>query len=251
MKEFGLIGYPLGHSFSKKYFTQKFEKENISDARYELFPLPDIAEFNTLIRKRPQLKGLSVTIPHKEVVIPFLDELSEEAKVIGAVNTIKITRNQNIIHAKGHNTDVFGFTKSLKETGRNFHQALILGSGGASKAVAYALAKTGIQYHTVTRNKKNKSKEFLAYNELDKSLIQNSDLIINTTPLGTFPNPEQAPDIPYKHITDNHFLFDLVYNPSETLFMKKGKTQGAVVKNGLMMLHYQADKAAEIFKIGK
>ena len=251
MKTYGLIGYPLGHSFSKKYFTAKFEKEGISDARYELFPLPDINGIEKLILKNPELEGLSVTIPHKETVIPFLNELSEEAKAIGAVNTVKIIRNKNTIHTKGYNTDVYGFSKSLKESGREFRRALILGSGGASKAVAYALTKMGTEYRIVTRNKKNKSKGFLTYNELDKSVIRESELIVNTTPLGTFPKPEQAPNIPYKYLNENHFLFDLVYNPPETLFMKKGNAQGASVSNGLKMLYYQADKAAEIFEIGK
>ena len=250
MKTYGLIGYPLEHSFSKKYFTAKFKKEGISDARYELFPLPDINDFQKLILKNPELEGLSVTIPHKETVIPFLYELSQEAKEIGAVNTIEIIRNKNTIHTKGYNTDVYGFSKSLKESGREFRRALILGSGGASKAVAYALTEIGTEYHIVTRNKKNKSKRFLTYNELDKSVIRESELIVNTTPLGTFPKPEQAPDIPYNYLNESHFLFDLVYNPPETLFIKKGKAQGASASNGLKMLHYQADKAAEIFEIG-
>lgn len=249
MKYYGLIGYPLEHSFSEKYFTQKFKKENISNARYQLFPLPDINRLPQLIQSEEQLLGLNVTIPHKEKVKAFLDELSPDAEAIGAVNTIKITRKNKSIHTKGYNTDVYGFRKALNESGRKFKTALILGSGGAAKAAAHALKKMKIDYRIVSRNNADEKRNYITYNELNGTLIQETVLIVNCTPLGTFPKTDETPPIPYHMLNNRHFLFDMVYNPPETLFMKKGKARGAECTNGLSMLHHQADKAAELFEI--
>jgi shikimate dehydrogenase len=245
---FGLIGYPLSHSFSKKYFSQKFENEGVTDCRYDLFPLKKIEELPELVKVQPDLIGLNVTIPYKEAVFNYLDEIEEEAVEIGAVNTIKI---ENGI-LRGYNTDVFGFEQSL----RNFLKlpttkvqkpslkALLLGTGGASKAVAYVLRKLGIDFQVVSRQS---GKADLTYKELDEHLLKDYLLIVNTTPLGMSPNVEKCPAIPYEFLTDLHFLYDLVYNPEKTLFLKKGAEKGSRTCNGLEMLYLQAEKAWEIW----
>ncbi len=242
---FGLIGYPLSHSFSKKYFSDKFLKEGISDCYYELFPLNDIAEFPALIKKHPNLKGLNVTLPYKELVIPFLDKLDESAAAIGAVNTIKIDSGK----LSGYNTDAYGFEKSLtdfikKNQSKPIQKALVLGTGGASKAVTYVLKKLNIFYLTISRNPE---KGDLTYDDLDQNIISNTQLIVNTTPLGMAPKKDTFPMIKYEWLDSNHFLFDLVYNPEKTVFLTRGKNQGCSVMNGLPMLHLQAEKAWEIW----
>ena len=246
MRKFGLIGYPLSHSFSKKYFLEKFKKEQITDTAYDLFPLVTIEEFPDLIKSEPNLVGLNVTIPYKELVIPFLDELDEKAESIGAVNTITIKNGV----LKGYNTDYYGFKTSLiKLIGAKPmpEKALILGTGGASKAVKAVLDDLEIQNLSVSRHPNEYQ---LSYNELRTSTLQhikNSTLIINTTPLGMSPNLNSIPDLPYNQLTKNHLLFDLVYNPLITPFMQKGIDKKCWVKNGLEMLHGQAEKAWEIW----
>jgi len=248
---FGLIGYPLSHSFSKKYFTEKFEKEHISNCEYNLYPIEQIDQFLKLIADQPLLCGLNVTIPYKQSVIPFLDELDETAKAVGAVNCIKVEstelpksnfRNTKLI---GYNTDVFGFRQSIKPFLETQHErALILGTGGASKAVHYVLKEIGIDCYFVTRNKTQDSgiKTF-SYSELNENVIKAFKLIINTSPVGMYPNVNEAPEIPYHFITPSHLLYDLVYNPLETEFLKRGRQQSASIVNGLSMLHQQAEEA--------
>lgn len=244
MNLYGLIGHPLSHSFSKKYFTEKFEKENITDSKYELFDIDHINKLKSVLEENSNLKGLNVTIPYKEDVIPFLTKLSAEAKEIGAVNTIKIDGNILI----GHNTDYFGFKQSLKPFIEiNHERALILGTGGASKAVAYALKSININCLFVSRNPKNENE--ISYDEVNKYVIKHHQIIVNTTPVGTFPNVNEKPLIDYDAITSNHLLYDLVYNPTETIFLKKGKEKGAITINGYQMLQLQAEKAWEIWSL--
>ncbi|MES2396833.1 MAG: shikimate dehydrogenase [Bacteroidota bacterium] len=268
-KLYGLIGFPLSHSFSKKYFTEKFEKENISDCEYNLYPIEDINQLPQLITDNPILCGLNVTIPYKESVIPYLDELDETAKAVGAVNCIKILRDTG--HGTrdekdkrfpkspiliGYNTDVFGFRQSIKPFLEIQHErALILGTGGASKAVAYVLKEIGIECFFVSRSKEQESriknqdsgaKTFL-YEELTDYIISAFKLIVNTTPVGMYPNINVAPEIPYQSLLPSHLLYDLVYNPIETEFLKRGKLQGASTVNGLSMLHQQAEEAWRIW----
>ena len=246
MKKFGLIGYPLSHSFSKKYFSEKFEKEDIKDCQYELYPLASIEEMPGLLASEPELVGLNVTIPYKEQVIPFLDELDPKAEAIGAVNTIVIENGK----LKGYNTDYYGFKDSLVKlvgTQAMPEKALILGTGGASKAVKATLVDLGIDFQFVSRSS---AKGQLTYEDLSTSThehFKTSRLIINTTPLGTSPNVDQLPGLPYEQLTADHYLYDLVYNPLITAFMKKGIDAGCWVKNGLEMLHGQAEKAWEIW----
>ncbi len=242
MQQFGLIGYPLSHSFSKGYFGKKFKEENILNCDYENYPIESIEGITFLIQSNGDLKGLNVTIPYKEQVIPFLDELDEEARTIGAINTIQI-RNGKL---KGFNTDVYGFVESLKPL-LNYdkqYAALILGTGGASKAVAFGLQKLDIPFQFISRRK---GENVITYEELSGKLVSNHHIIINTTPLGMYPNIENSPPIAYGSIGDEHILYDLVYNPEETLFLSKGKERGASIKNGLEMLHLQAEKAWEIW----
>lgn len=245
MKIFGLIGYPLSHSFSKKYFTQKFAKENIKDCSYELFPIEEIDQLPELISNIRELRGLNVTIPYKEKVIDFLDELEEGAKAVAAVNTIRIADQK----LTGYNTDVFGFEKSLRgfveKSRRGFpEKALILGTGGAAKAVHYVLEKLGIKSLMVSRSI---DKGQLNYTDLDALIIKENQLIINTTPLGMSPDIQSFPSLPYREIGRDHLLFDLVYNPGKTVFLEKGEDQGAAIQNGLDMLYGQAEKAWEIW----
>jgi shikimate dehydrogenase len=245
MNAYALIGYPLGHSFSKKYFTEKFEKMGLSRTHeYKLFELPDIQELPQLLKNEPNLKGLNVTIPHKQAVMPFLDGLDASAEKVGAVNVIKFMEDGRLI---GYNSDYYGFKTSLEdflsEVNMSSIKALVLGNGGAGKAVVAALKDLGITYKTVSRTK---SEENISYDEIP-SLIADYQLIINCSPVGTYPKSEQCPDIPYESLTENYFLYDLVYNPLETLFLQKGKEKGAKIHNGLPMLHLQAEKAWEIW----
>ncbi|MFW5756997.1 MAG: shikimate dehydrogenase family protein, partial [Tangfeifania sp.] len=221
MKKYGLIGYPLTHSFSKRFFTEKFKKENI-DAVYENFEIESVSEFPEIIKNYPELKGLNVTIPYKEQIIPFLNELDEAAEKVGAVNTVKIKRTKQGAWLKGFNTDTYGFESSLKPLLKPHHnKALILGTGGASKAIKFVLAKLGVDYISASIEEL-KDKE-ISYEEIDKNVLAERQLIINATPLGTYPKVETYPPVPYEFITEKHLLFDLVYNPDETIFMKKGK----------------------------
>lgn len=255
LRTYGLIGYPLSHSFSKKYFTEKFEKEQLKDHEYHLFPIEKIDEFPDLIRKHPGLWGLNVTIPYKESVIPYLDELDETAKEIGAVNCIRILGDDNGNNSKkliGYNTDAFGFRQSIKPFLETQHErALILGTGGASKAVHYVLKTIGIDCYFVTRTKiiSNQliTKNEFSYEELNEYVMSAFKLIVNTTPVGMYPNIEEAPAIPYELLTPSHLLYDLVYNPEETEFLKRGKKMGASTLNGLSMLHQQAEEAWRIW----
>lgn len=246
MRKFGLIGFPLSHSFSKKYFSEKFEKETIADCSYELYPLESIAAFPELIASQPDLAGLNVTIPYKEQVIPYLDELDEKAAAIGAVNTITIKDGK----LKGYNTDYYGFRNSLTQwLGANPmpEKALILGTGGASKAVKATLEDLGISYQFVSRLPEAGQLSYKHLNSPTQRHLASSTLIINTTPLGTYPNTDQLPNLPYDQLTPDHYLFDLVYNPLITAFMQKGIDAKCWVKNGLEMLHGQAEKAWEIW----
>lgn len=241
-KRFGLIGKNISYSFSKKYFTDKFEKEELAGYSYENFDLQTIAQFPKLIRENGNLKGLNVTIPYKEKIIPFLDKLNKKAIKIGAVNCIKITKNGKL---KGYNTDYYGFKKSLEPLLQPHHQkALILGTGGASKAVAFALEELGILYTFVSRSKKE---DALDYKFINATTFDNYQLIINCTPLGTLPNVEEFPPIPYDFFSKEHIAFDLIYNPEESEFLKRAKAKNAVTKNGYEMLVLQAEKGWKIW----
>jgi shikimate dehydrogenase len=235
---FGLIGFPLSHSFSKKYFTQKFEREGLTNCSYELFPLKSLEGLRKLLEQQPTLCGLNVTIPHKEAVLQLLDEKDELVKKIKACNCIRIDKNGKL---KGYNTDAIGFEKSLKEQLRPAHKkALILGTGGAAKAVEYVLQKLGIPYKYVSRKP---SVYNYSYEQLTPSVIAEHTLIINTTPLGMHPNTTEAAPIPYEALTPDHYLFDMVYNPEKTLFLMKGEKMGALIKNGYDMLVIQAEES--------
>lgn len=243
---FGLIGYPLGHSFSAKYFAEKFKRENL-DEQYCLFPLKEIKELDNLLKENVDLKGLNVTIPYKETVMTYLDELSPDASAIGAVNVIKVfkTKNGEKPYLEGYNTDWEGFSLSLSPllTG-NEKKALVLGTGGASKAITYALSKLGIMPTLVSRRMRE---DTITYEKLDRSIIEDNLLIVNTTPLGMFPHTASSPLIPYEHLSSRHICYDLVYNPLETEFMKRCAAMGATTKNGLEMLHIQAELSWKIW----
>lgn len=245
MDKYGLIGYPLGHSFSKTYFNDKFSAENI-DAEYVNFEIPTIKDLKHILRENPHLRGLNVTRPYKTQVIPFLDEIDEDAKIIGAVNVIKISKGRfGKIKLKGYNSDVVGFRNSIDPLLIDHHRkALILGTGGAAKAVSQGLKQLGIGFTYVSRRPFENS---FTYEELSPKIMEQYTIIVNTTPLGMFPNVDECPAIPYDLVTSNHLLYDLIYNPDETLFMKKGKEQGALVKNGLEMLLLQAFTGWEIW----
>lgn len=247
MKKYGLIGFPLTHSFSKRFFTEKFEKEK-TNASYENFEIEDISWFPEVIRNNPELAGLNVTIPHKQAVIPFLDKLDEAAEKVGAVNTVKISRDGGKIHLTGFNTDTWGFETSLKPLLKEYHKkALILGTGGASKAIKYVLHKLGIDFISASIEELQENE--IRYEDINEKMLTERLLIINSTPLGTYPKVETFPAIPYGFITEKHLLFDLVYNPEMTQFMEKGKARGAAVKNGYEMLVQQALKSYEIWNI--
>ncbi len=245
-KKYGLIGFPLGHSFSQKYFTDKFKRENIN-AEYTPYPIEHITDFPAIIEKVKNLKGLNVTIPYKESVMKYLSELSDDVKKIGAVNVIKISDNDQERNLKGYNTDFIGFRDSLKPLLReDIKKALILGTGGASKAVAYALEDLGISATKVSRNP---SECELSYQQLTDEVMKENLLIVNTTPLGMYPKVDTFPPIPYSLLTRKHICYDLVYNPEVTKFMQKAADMGAIVKNGLDMLHLQAEAAWRIWQL--
>ena len=241
MKQFGLIGFPLTHSFSQKFFTKKFEKENLSDCRYDAFSIPSIDELPNILAANPELCGLNITIPYKEQVLSFLDEKSTLVKKVKACNCIKIINGK----LTGHNTDAPAFEQSLKEKLQPHHtKALILGTGGAAKAVEYSLRQLNILYKYVSRKPSAKS---FSYEQLTNDLMQEYLLIINTSPLGMHPNIVEAPQIPYHALTPKHYLFDLIYNPEKTLFLQKGEEQGAAIKNGYEMLVLQAEDSWRIW----
>lgn len=241
MRLFGLIGYPLAQSFSKKFFTEKFEKEGILDCAYDLYPISTINEFAT-VSSTPNLKGLNVTIPYKQDVIAFLNEIDAEAKAIGACNCIKID-GKNL---KGFNTDAPAFRNSLLPLLQPHHKkALVLGTGGAAKAVMYVLEKLGIESKYVSRTKEEDGR--FTYDVLTQALLQEYTVIVNCTPLGSFPKVESYPPIPYQYITHKHLLYDLVYNPPQTVFLKEGWQRGATIKNGYDMLVGQAELSWEIW----
>jgi shikimate dehydrogenase len=245
MKKYGLIGFPLTHSFSKRYFTERFQKENINST-YENFEIDNISKFPGIIKNNTELAGLNVTIPYKEQIIPFLDELNESAKEIGAVNTVKIIRNQSSLILKGYNTDTYGFETSLTPLLKPHHKkALILGTGGASKALKYVLKKLGIEFISASIEELKENE--IRYEEINGQMLEERLLIINATPLGTYPNIETYPNIPYEFISDKHLLFDLVYNPEVTRFLSKGQEKGASIKNGYEMLLLQAIRSYDIW----
>lgn len=243
---YGLIGYPLGHSFSKNFFEKKFAEEKIPDVQYNNYPLQDVYELPGLISSNPDIRGLNVTIPYKEKVIPFLDHLDPVSTKIGAVNTIRVEKEGGITVLRGFNTDAYGFNRSLHEIlpeNSKITGALILGTGGASKAIAYTLRQLNISFRFVSTTKSSA----IRYESLNREIIESCNLIINTTPLGTFPDVSSYPDIPYEFLNEHHILFDLVYNPALTIFLRKGQERGSIICNGLPMLEYQALKSWEIW----
>ncbi len=240
MDVYGLIGNPVSHSFSEKFFTEKFAKEHIK-AVYKTFKLREVTDFQDLLKKEKSLKGINVTIPYKEKIIPFLDELDKQAEIIGAVNTILFQNGRRI----GHNTDCFGFMKSLFPLLEKQHtQALILGTGGAAKAVAHALHSLGIEFKMVSRHP---SSTQLTYDDLNAEIMAAHYLIINCTPLGTFPNVNETPKIPYNQLTPKHLLYDLTYNPPITQFLAEGQRYNCKIFNGQLMLEYQAERSWDIW----
>jgi shikimate dehydrogenase len=245
-RRFGLIGFPLSHSFSKGFFAEKFAKENIANTQYENYPIESIDQFKQLWELVPQLEGINITIPHKKAVIPFLDHPSSVVKSMNACNCIRKYNGQ----LYGYNTDVIGFEKSLKPFLQPHHQkALILGTGGAAAAVAWVLQKLGISFKYVSRS--SNAEEVISYEALNNAILQEHLLIINTSPVGMYPHVNEAPTMNYESITDKHHLYDLIYNPAETLFLKKGKERGASIQNGLEMLHLQAEASWEIWNSEK
>lgn len=245
MQKYGLIGYPLKHSFSIGYFNEKFRSEGIN-AEYVNFEIPKISDFTEIIEENPDLCGLNVTIPYKEQVIPFLNELDPDTAKIGAVNVIKIVRQKGKVKLIGYNSDIIGFTQSIQPLLQPHHKkALILGTGGASKAIYHGLKNLGLESTFVSRV--SESKEVLTYEKLTPEIIKEHTVIVNCTPVGMYPKVNFCPDIPYESLTPNHLLYDLLYNPNVTLFMKKGEEQGAVTKNGLEMLLLQAFAGWEIW----
>lgn len=241
MRLFGLIGHPLSHSFSKSFFTEKFKKENISDCRYENFDLEKIEHFKSLLESHDDLCGLNVTIPYKTAIIPWLTQLDAVAAETGAVNTVLFKNGITI----GFNTDVIGFRETIKDyLPSNTPGALVLGTGGSAKAICYVLQQSGITYKMISRKE---GSHVLSYSQLTKEIIESHELIINCAPVGRHPDVDQAPPIPYDHLTDKHFLYDLNYNPAETLFLKEGLRHNAKVKNGMEMLIKQAEASWQIW----
>lgn len=240
---YGLLGRDISYSFSKGYFTEFFKKEGLQNCSYENFDLQDITDLETLLKEEENLRGLNVTIPYKQDILPFLHRIDPEAKAIGAVNTIKFTKTG----LEGYNTDAYGFQESVKPLlqGANHSHALILGTGGASLAIAYSLEKLGIAYVKVSRNP---GEDQRSYQDLGKEDMEKYTLIVNCTPLGTFPRVEEKPLIPYTYLGSGHVLYDLVYNPEKTAFLKAGEGQGATICNGSSMLKFQADKSWEIWQ---
>ncbi len=237
MDKYGLIGYPLGHSFSIGYFNERFENENI-DAEYINFEIPTIDDLPEVLASNPQLKGLNVTIPYKEKVLPFLDSVSPEARAIGAVNVIRVTHKGNKVTLKGFNSDVIGFTKSIEPMLEKHHKkALILGTGGASKAINYGLKSLGLETVFVSRYERPGT---IQYESITPEVVKEYNVIVNCTPLGMYPQSDVCPKLPYEALDSHNILYDLIYNPDQTLFMKNGLAHGAQVKNGLEMLLLQA-----------
>lgn len=242
MRLYGLIGYPLSHSFSKQFFDAKFEREGLTDCRFENFPLPSVQQLENLLIKNPALAGLAVTIPYKLQVVPFLTDTTNIPVELGACNCIKI-RDGRLV---GFNTDYIGFEKSIQPLLQTYHQsALVLGNGGATRAVTFVLKRLGIHFNIVSRTKKDDAT--FTYDDVTEEMIKANTVIINTTPLGMYPNVNSSPDIPYEAITTKHLLYDLVYNPEETLFLKRGKEAGATIKNGADMLSIQAEENWKIW----
>ena len=233
MIKYGIIGYPLGHSFSRGFFTEKFAREGI-DAQYLNFEIPDVAMLRDVLRDNPKLRGLNVTLPHKQAVIPLLDEMSDEAREIGAVNVIRVRDGR----LRGYNSDIIGFSESIKPLLKPHHtKALVLGTGGASKAICVGLTRLGLEWTYVSRTPRE---GMITYDALTPEVMAEYTVIVNCSPVGMYPKVDAAPAIPYECLTPRHLLFDLVYNPEDTLFMQKGRAHGATVKNGLEMLHLQA-----------
>jgi len=240
MKVYGIIGYPLTHSFSKRYFTEKFLHEGISGCRYESFPIASVQEYAGILETNPGLVGLNVTIPHKKSILPLLDDTSGIPAGLDACNCIRLINGRSY----GYNTDITGFERSLIRKLKHFHtRALVLGNGGAAEGVKFVLKKLGITYRVVSREPNGG----LGYAGLDETIIKENLLIINTTPLGTFPAVNECADIPYRYLTPEHLLFDLVYNPEKTLFLEKGEEQGAAIQNGYDMLVIQAEESWQIW----
>jgi shikimate dehydrogenase len=247
MRRFGLIGFPLSHSFSKKFFTQKFREENIEGCEYDLFPIERIALLPGLINSDPGLEGINVTIPYKLDVIPYLNEIDEAAGQIGAVNCIRVSRNGNGLFLKGYNTDAYGFEASLAPMLEVQHtRALVFGDGGAAKAVKYVLGKLGIQYQVVTRKPAEGS---ISYEDVSPALLKEYTILINTTPLGMSPDYSTRPEIPYEALSEKHLAYDLVYNPEETAFLHLCREKGVKIKNGLEMLYLQAERSWYIWNL--
>jgi shikimate dehydrogenase len=241
MKIFGLIGSSLAHSFSKKFFSDKFEKEKIYDCRYDLFPMANASELDNLLAANPSICGLNVTIPYKVDILPFLTQIDDAALKIGAVNCIAISDNKGQKVLKGYNTDAYGFAQSLKPLLKKHHKkALIFGDGGAAKAVKFVLEQLNIQFLVVVRNP---APNAILYSAVNAKILEEHTLLINTTPLGMLPNLNSSPQIPYQYLTPNHLAYDLVYNPDETEFLNKAKMQGAAIKNGFEMLCLQAERS--------
>lgn len=237
MEKYGLLGYPLGHSFSRNFFNEKFANEGI-DAEYVNFEIPTIDDIMEIIAENKNLKGLNVTIPYKEKVIPYLDEMSAEARAIGAVNVVKVIRASNEVKLKGFNSDVIGFTRSIEPLLESHHKkALVLGTGGASKAIKHGLKQLGIEYTMVSRREVDGT---IQYKNITPEVLQEYTVIVNCTPSGMYPHVNECPELPYEAMSSKHLLYDLVYNPDETLFMKMGAKYGAKTKNGLEMLLLQA-----------
>ena len=247
MDKYGLIGYPLGHSFSQRFFNNKFAAEGI-DAQYINFEIPNIGKFPRILADNPELRGLNVTIPYKQQVMQYLDAISHEAEAIGAINVIKIEHNGELPRLTGYNSDVIGFVNSIRPLLQPHHKkALILGTGGASKAIHYGLTeKLGIETLFVSRTPRE---GVITYDDITADILKDYEVIVNCTPTGMFPNIDKCPSLPYEALTPNNLLYDLVYNPEETLFMKKGIEQGATVKSGLEMLLLQAIAAWEFWNI--
>ena len=247
MRRYGLIGYPLGHSFSKRFFEEKFAGEGIADARYDLFPLANIRQLPQLLKEHPGLCGLNVTIPYKQAVMPYLHELDETARAVGAVNTIRIRDGR----LTGFNTDVIGLEQSLLQwpafMNRKLTHAIILGTGGAAKAVAYVLEKWAIRRTFVSRSRQNR--QSITYRDLNALSARDFDLIVNATPLGTYPDVHTCPPLPFDILDERHLVYDLVYNPAETLLLRRAGSKGATVKNGLEMLQLQAEAAWKIWQV--
>lgn len=244
---YGLVGYPLEHSFSKEFFNEKFRREGIN-AEYINFPMPELDAIEALLRDYPTLKGFNITIPHKQSILTYLDVIDRTAKLVGSVNTVKVQRSERGNRLTGYNTDVIGFAKTFDNLVKNTkgQYAIILGNGGGAKAVKYVLRERGIFFKSVS-TKKQKTDQ-ITYEMLNKGIMDRFGIIINTTPLGMYPKVDEAPDIPYEFIKPSHLLIDLVYNPAETLFLKNGRERGARTMNGLMMLHAQAEAAWKIWK---